>query len=79
MQLYWLQLLFFYLKRSLFSHFIILLLLLAMYRLLQGVPTPGGAPCPGPCTAPALCLQLVAKDAAGGEAGSGAKLNEAKC
>ncbi|XP_054076545.1 protein PAXX isoform X3 [Rissa tridactyla] len=38
------------------------LFLPAMYRLLQGVPTPRGALCPRLCVASALCPWLVAKD-----------------
>lgn len=53
----------FYLKRSLCSHFIVVVLsLLAMYRLLQGVPGRRGAPCPGWCVAPARCPRPGARD-----------------
>ena len=52
-----------------------LFLLLAMYRLLQGVPTPGGAPCPGRAWH-RRCARGQGRRA-GGEAGSGAELNEA--
>lgn len=39
-----------------------LFLLLAMYRLLQGIPSLRGAPCPGWCVAPARCPRPRAKD-----------------